>query len=145
MTIRRTVALALALVLAAGSTASLQAQAPQPGVLGGTGSDKAKQPYSDYSIRLRAADSRSVLRTTTMDSQGQFSFTGLALSQRYLVELFSMKDNKIVCTEGPFVLTAELASKTDVNIDCGRNPTAWLIAAGAGAALLAATTQSSSQ
>ena len=47
-----------------------------------------------------------------------------------LVELVNLKRNKIVCTEGPFMLTAPaLMNKTDVNIDCGQPPAAlWLLA-----------------
>ena len=145
MSIKATLAFTLAMALAAGSVAPLVAQAGQNGVLGGKADDKAKQPYADYSIRLRGADARTIIRTATLDAQGQFNFGGLALSQRYLVELYNIKDNKVVCTEGPFALNAQVTSKTDINIDCGKNPAAWLLAGGAGAALLAAATQSSSQ
>lgn len=136
----------LAVALAAGAAGPLVAQSAQnAGVIGGTATDKAKAPYSDYSVRLRSADSRAILRTGALDAQGQFSFSGLALSQPYLVELFDAKANKVICTEGPFALTAQATSRTDVNIDCGKNPMAWLLASAAGAALLAATVQSSSQ
>jgi hypothetical protein len=146
MSIKRMVAVTLALALTAGSAGSLGAQgSADNGVLGGKATDKAKQPYSDYSIRLRGADARTIIKTTTLDGQGQFNFAGLALPQRYLVELFDTKNNKVVCTEGPFVLNPQVTSRTDVNVDCGKNPTAWILAGGAGAALLAAATQSSSQ
>jgi hypothetical protein len=58
--------------------------------------------------------------------------------------LFSVKDNKTIY-RGSFTLRHALTAKGDINIDCGKNPAAWLLAAGAGAAILAAATQSSSQ
>jgi hypothetical protein len=43
-----------------------------------------------------------------------------------------------VCTEGPYTLSSNVISKTDVNISCGGNPAAWwLLAAGAAAAAIA--------
>jgi hypothetical protein len=80
--------------------------------------------------------------------KGLFSFANVELNQRMLVELVNLKQNKIVCTEGPFVLSAPaLTNKTDVNIDCGKPPAAlWLLAAGAGAAAaIAIGTRSASQ
>ena len=56
----------------------------------------------------------------------------LALAN-YLVELVN-KNGKVICTEGPYNLTQAAAQKTDVNIDCGVPPSAWLLVAGAAAA-----------
>jgi hypothetical protein len=63
------------------------------------------------------------------------------------VELVQVKDKKIVCTEGPYALTAAIPGKDDVNISCGKVPAAiWLLAAGAGAAAaVAVATRSTSR
>lgn len=139
---KKTLVVALALALTSTSVTPLVAAAQETGVLAGKATDKAKQPYSDYTIRLRNTNSPSIIKTIQLDAQGTFTFDSLALAQSYLVELFSVKDNKVVCTEGPFPLTNALMTKTDVNIDCGKNPTAWILAAGAGAAIIAAATAS---
>ena len=151
MSIKRTLALALAMTLAVGAMAPALRAAQDNGVLGGKATDEAKKrgdtpnPYADYSVRLRNPDNTAILKTVPLDAQGQFSFTGLSLSQVYLVELFNMRENKLVCTEGQFRFNANMTSKTDVNIDCGGNPTAWIIVAGAGAAILAGATLSNGQ
>ena len=58
----------------------------------------------------------------------------MSIEQKYQVELFSIKDNKVVCTEGPYELSTTKLSFTDVNINCGTNPAAWWLAAAGGAA-----------
>jgi len=143
--LKTSVVLALAIALTSASGAPLMAAGQNTGVLGGKATDKAKQPYSDYTIRLRNTNSPAIITTVPLNQQGAFSLTGLSLGQSYLVELFKTKDNHVVCTEGPFTLSTAMMTKTDVNVDCGKNPTAWLIAAGAGAAVIAATTQSTSK
>jgi len=142
---KRAVAFALSLAFAGGLLLPVVVSAQANGALGGQATDKAKQPYSDYTVRVRNANSVTVIQAVPLNAQGQFSFTGLTLGQTYVVELFSVKQNKTICTEGPYSLNTSLTAKNDINIDCGKNPTAWLLAAGAGAAILAAATQSSSQ
>ena len=143
---KRAVAFALTMALAGSPMLSAMASAAQAnGALGGQATDKAKQPYSDYNVRVRGVNSVTIIQTVPLNAQGQFSFTGLQLGQAYLVELFSVKESKTICTEGPFPLNTALAAKNDINIDCGKKPVAWLLAAGAGAAILAAATQSSTQ
>jgi hypothetical protein len=142
MSIKRIAAVTMTVTFLA---APLMAASQQTGVLGGKATDKAKAPYSNYSVRLRNVKSPAIIKSVPLDAQGTFSLTSLPLAENYLVELFSTKDNKVVCTEGPFNLSASMMTKTDINIDCGKNPTAWLIAAGAGAAVIAATTQSTKQ
>lgn len=147
MTIRRILAASLAAMLTLGVSPVMAQQAS--GIISGKATDEAKQPYSDYNVQLRDAKSGQVVGTAlTLNPQGQFSFSNVEISRSLLVELVSKKqNNKVICTEGPYTLTAQAASKTDVNIDCGKAPAAlWLLAAGAGtAAALAIATRSASQ
>ena len=134
MITRRIVAIMLALFIAVGMTPLALAQQIS-GVLGGKATDEAKKPYDDYSVQLRNPQTGQVVATQPLSAQGQFSFDKVELNQKMLVELLNQKQNKIVCTEGPFELSAAHTSKTDVNIECGKKPaTAWLLAAAAGAA-----------
>ena len=134
MITRRVVAGVTALFLAV-SAAPLMAQ-QTAGVLGGKATDEAKKPYTDYSVQLRNPVTGQVVANQPLTAQGMFTFNDVALNQKMLVELVNQKQNKVVCTEGPFTLsTPGQPNKTDVNIDCGKPPTAaWLLAAGAGAA-----------
>ena len=60
------------------------------------------------------------MATQPLTEKGLFSFSNVELNQRMLVELVNLKQNKIVCTEGPFVLSAPAQmNKSDVNIDAG--------------------------
>jgi hypothetical protein len=130
-------------VLLVGSAPALvraTVQAQGNGVIGGKANDEAKKPYTDYKVQLRdlGAAPPQVVATTTLDAQGRFTFNDLPLTKRYLVELYNVPKSKIVCTEGPYTLSTNLISKTDVNISCGGNPAAWwLLAAGAAAAAIA--------
>jgi hypothetical protein len=147
MSIRRSLALALTLGLAAGTLPTVLSAAPQQtGVIAGKATDEAKKPYSNYTVRLRDVVAGQIATTVPLDPQGRFSFNAVTLATRYLVELFSTKDNKVVCTEGPYTLTASALNKTDVNINCGTNPAAWwLAAAGGAAALIAVAVRSASR
>ena len=103
-----------------------------PGLLGGTAKHKAKQPYTDFTVRARDVSQGTIAGTIVLDTAANFSLPSLALAN-YLVELVDKK-GKVVCTEGPFNLTQAAAQKTNINIDCGVPPTAWLLVAGAAAA-----------
>lgn len=137
------------MLMAVGLTPAFAQQAN--GVLSGTADDEANQPYSDYAVQLRDPANGQVAGTTPLTPQGRFVFQNVEAGRRLLVELYNTRENRVVCTEGPFVLaasaTAQNASKTDVNIDCGKVPAAlWLLAAGAGAAAaIAVATQSTAQ
>ena len=133
MITRRVLAAATAFFMAVGAAPMMAQQTA--GVLGGKATDEAKQPYRDFSVQLRNPSTGQVVATQPLTEKGQFSFSNVELNQRMLVELVNLKQNKIVCTEGPFVLSAPALNKSDVNIDCGQPPAAvWLLAAGAGAA-----------
>ena len=145
MTTRRVFAFMLAATLAVGASPAMAQQTA--GIIAGRAADR-KLTFSDFAVQLRDAASGQVIGTQPLNAQGQFSFSGVEMSRRVLVELFNTSQNRVVCTEGPFVLNAtSLPSKTDVTIDCGRTPAAlWLLAAGAGAAAaIAVATRSVSQ
>ena len=145
MTVQRFVAGTLVAVMALGSTPAFAAR-QAPGVIAGKATDEAKQPYSDYAVQLRDVATGLVISTKPLDVKGEFSFTGVPIA-RYLVELVQIEKKKIVCTEGPYALTAPAPSKPDVNVKCGKVPVAiWLVAAGAGAGVaVAIATQSTSK
>ena len=133
MRIRQTVALALACSFATGLivTPALSARGPQgAGAISGTAKREAKKPFTDFSVRARNVQQGVVAATVQLDANGDFSLAGVDPAN-YLVELLNSK-GKVVCTEGPFDLTKQ-ATKTGVNIECGK-PTAWWLLAAAGAA-----------
>jgi hypothetical protein len=147
MITRRVLAIVLMFFMAVGAAPMTMAQ-QAAGVLGGKATDEARQPYTDFSVQLRNPVTGQVVATQPLTDKGLFNFNNVELNQRMLVELVNQKQNKVVCTEGPFTLSAPaLTNKTDVNIDCGKPPAAlWLLVAGAGAAgAIALGTRSASQ
>ncbi|MEO8481910.1 MAG: hypothetical protein ABI634_06845 [Acidobacteriota bacterium] len=117
------------------------------GSISGKATDEAKKPYTNYSVQLRDAESGQLVGTAPLDDKGLFSFANLQVSRRFLVELYEVKDRKIICTEGPYPLMPNAANRSNVNIDCGVAPAAlWLLAAGAGTvAAVAVATESASK
>ena len=103
-----------------------------PGLLSGTAKHKAKQPYTEFTVRARDVAQGTIAGTIVLDTSANFSLPSLTLAN-YLVELVDKK-GKVVCTEGPFNLTQAAAQKTNIDIDCGVPPAAWLLVAGAAAA-----------
>lgn len=142
--IRRVIASGLATVLAIGVSPLLLAQ---QGTISGRADDEARRPYTDYSVQLMDLTTNQIAATVPLDAQGQFGFTGVAPDKRYLVQLYHLRENRVVCTEGPYAINApNMLSRTDVDIDCGKPPALWLLAAAAGvAATVALATQSNSQ
>ena len=145
MKTRRSVAMMLAMAMTVGMTPAFAQQST--GVISGTADDEARKPYADYSVQLRDPATGQIAQTTPLTAQGQFAFSNVEAGRRLLVELYNTRENRVVCTEGPYALPANGNSRTNVNIDCGKVPAAqWLLLAGAGAAAaVAVTTQSSSQ
>lgn len=137
--IRRVIASSLAVMLALGAAPILLAQ---QGTISGKADDEAKKPYSNYSVQLMDLKTNQITATVPLDAQGQFSFNGVAAGAQYLVQLYSNRENRVVCTEGPFG-----PNQPNVNIDCDKKPiAALLLAAGAGLGVgLALATQSNSQ
>jgi hypothetical protein len=103
-----------------------------PGILGGTAKDEAKRPYTDYTVRARDVAQGTIAATVPLDSQARFSLGNLTTTN-FLVELVD-KNGKVVCTEGPYLLTQAAPHKTDINIACGVPPAAWLLLGAAAAA-----------
>ena len=137
--IRSTTAMVVALAYVGSAVVAGQAPKPAPtpaqGTLAGKATDEAREPYTDYAVQVRDVATGQVVVTRTLTPQGLFNFTELALAKPYLVELFHQKERRVICTEGPYTLTATASSKHDVDIKCGKTPAAlWLLVAGAGAA-----------
>jgi len=144
----RVVALAVAAALAVGTTQSaLIAAAQQTASIVGTAKNEASKPYQDYTVQARDTQQGQIAATTKLDTEGNFSFTNLA-GGKYVVELLN-KDQKIICTEGPFDLSQQ-RNRDRVNIDCDRVPAAWWLlgaaaAAGVTAGIVAAGPASAAQ
>ena len=131
MTMRRVLAGTLALVLAVG-TVPVLAQQAVTGVISGRATDEVDAPFEDYRVQLRSVQTGLVVATEPLTAQGLFSFSGVAMTTPHVVELVDIGDNDIVCTEGPFTLTApNQTSRTGVSIKCGGSA-AWLLLAAAG-------------
>jgi hypothetical protein len=146
MLMRRILAAGLGLLVAVGA-APLVAQQAAVGTINGRATDEARKPYTDYTVQLRDAETGQIAGTVPLDAQGGFAFANLDVSRRFLVELYSLKEREILCTEGPYPLAPEANRRRNVNIDCGAAPAAiWLLAAGAGAvAAIGVVTVSASQ
>jgi hypothetical protein len=140
MATRRILAAALTGFVAFGMSPVFAQQAQ--GVLAGRATDEAKQPYKDYAVQLRDAVSGLVINMVPLTPQGQFEFKTVPLSRKHLIEL--TKDNKVVCTEGPYGLDTANPSKTNVNIECNKSPSnLWLLTAAAGTVAAVAVTKRS--
>jgi hypothetical protein len=142
MRIRTVVGAGLALLLAWGP--HLTAQQPTRGTIAGKATDEAKKPYSDYQVQLRDAATGQIVSTVPLGSEGEFTLANLPLSRRLLVELYHLRESRVICTEGPYTLAGSRVSRTDVNIDCGAVPAAlWLLGASAGTAAAIALSRAS--
>jgi hypothetical protein len=125
-------ALAVAVAI---SLASAGVMAQQQGQISGTAKDQAKEPYADYSVRVRDVANGQIGGTTALDNSGAFTVASLPTAN-YVVELLN-KDGKVVCTEGPFDLAQQLI-RDGVIVDCNKFPAAfWLLGAGAAAGITA--------
>ncbi|MFB3855237.1 MAG: hypothetical protein ACE148_15640 [Vicinamibacterales bacterium] len=132
MLMKKTVAVVLAMSLTALAFPSgLLAQSK--GQILGTAKDEARKPYEDYQVRARVVGNEVIAATTGIDDKATFSLASL-VPGKYMIELYNLKEKKVVCTEGPVELTEAQLLKKDVEIDCGRLPVAWLLLAAAGAA-----------
>ncbi len=138
MAFQQVMAASLAVVLAIGASPVILAQ--QQGTIIGQATDEADDPYGDFTVQLRDPSTNQIIATQVLNGEGEFSFTGLGLSQ-YLIELIDTSDdNEVVCAEGPFEVSADTPSLRVV-IDCGGPPAAlWLIAGAAGLAAVAGAT-----
>ena len=143
MITRKVASIALAASMTVGLSPAFAQQAA--GSIGGKATDEAKAPYNRYTVQLRDAASGQVAATVPLNQQGQFSFANVEMARRYLIEL--VQGNRVLCTEGPYTLSAANPTRNNVVIECGSKQTAqWLLAAGAGAAAaIALATRSASQ
>ncbi len=144
---QRLIAAVMALVLSVGVLPAAAQQRAATGSLAGRATNEARRPYTNYIVQLRDAENAQIIGTVPLDASGRFQFTTLDLSRRFLVELYNVQARQLVCTEGPYVLTASTSERNDVNIDCGAAPAAlWLLAATTGAVgAIALTTVSQSE
>jgi hypothetical protein len=128
------IATSLAAVIAAGVPTLLFAQ--QLGTISGTADDEADKPFDNYSVQLMDLTTKQIAATVPLDTQGRFSFTGVAPDKQYQVQLFHLKENRVVCTEGPYsIVGPNMLTRTDVDIDCDKPPAIiWWAAAAAGLA-----------
>ena len=139
MTTRQMIATAMALAVMGGSTpTTLMAGAQQTASLGGTARNEAKKPFPEFTVQVRniSAPGSPIAGSIALDPDGNFTLTDLTPS-KFVVELLNKK-GKLVCTEGPFDLTAAPMAKNDVVIDCNHVPVAWWLLAAAGAAAITA-------
>jgi len=135
MTTRQFVAVALALLISAG-TMPISAAQQGTGTLSGTAKDEARRPYTEYSARAREAQKGQIASTVTLDTAGNFSLGGLPAAT-YVVELIN-RNGRVVCTEGPFNLAQQPdLTKKDVNVNCGSPAALWLLGAAAAAGITA--------
>jgi hypothetical protein len=148
MVVRRSVVALIVLQMVSGSAGNLaRAEGTPIGVIAGRATDQVKKPYADYVVRVREVKGGDVVASAPLDPQGRFSVGSLRLTTRYVVELYSERQAKLVCTEGPYTLNVVASSKTDVNINCGGSSAAWWLASAIGAttAVIAAVTESGSK
>jgi hypothetical protein len=142
MSSRRLLAAALAASLAVGSVpgAFAAGQQQENGTISGKATSEAKPPFNNYMVQLRDPVTAQVVRTGQLNDRGLFTISGVPVSRRVLVELFNVRENRVVCTEGPYLLTPTDQARTNIDINCGTSPAAWwLLLAGAGAAASIAT------
>jgi hypothetical protein len=140
----RLLALTLVVGLASGSLPASTVLAQENGTIAGRAGSEAKRPYNDYLVQLRDPATGQVVKSMPLDNQALFSFSAVPLGRRLVVELLNVKANRIVCTEGPYLLQPNMTIRNDININCGANPAAWwLLLAGAGAATSIAALQAS--
>jgi len=91
------------------------------GSLSGRAASDANQPYADYVVQLRDPSTGEVTSKSRLDAMGLFTFAGVPLSRRLLVELLHVPTNKVVCTKGPYMLTLNASARSDITINCGAN------------------------
>lgn len=125
----RFVAMGLALSLVSTAPTALLAQ--QSTTLAGTAKDQVKGNTANFTVRARDVLAGTIAGTTKLDAQANFTLDGLS-NGNYVIELLN-NGGRVVCTEGPFNMS-EQPIKTDVIINCDKNPTGWLLLAAAAAA-----------
>src|SRR5690242_3586854 len=123
MRTRQILAVGLAVAMASAALPISVAAGQQNATIAGTAKNEAKKPYTDYTTRARNTQGGQIAGTVMLDMDGNFSLSGLPPAN-YVVELLD-HNGKVVCTEGPYNMTAQMLTKTDVNIKCNKVPAAW--------------------
>ena len=136
MRLRQVVAVGLAVAMAGVSTLAAGQTSPRTVTISGVAKKEAKKPYTDYTTRARNVQTGEIAGSDkNANPDANFTISNLPPAN-YVVELLD-KNNKVVCTEGPFNLT-QVPAKNDVDISCNKVPAAWwLLAAAAGAGVTA--------
>jgi hypothetical protein len=140
----------IVLILIAGHIAAplnaAQAQRPDDGtptgVIKGEANREAKKPYENFAVWIVDLNTAQVVQKTAVDVQNAaFGLSALQVPGNYLVQLVEVKKSEVVCTEGPFRLTAAAPELKDVKIDCGIPPAGfWLLGVAAAIGITAAVT-----
>src|SRR5262245_40912430 len=101
---RRILAIAMAVLLVGLPAAAAAAPQSVIGSISGSIDTKNLKP-ADYTVRLRDVMSGQILKTDALSPTGEFSFTQLPLGKTYMIELVDKASNKVVATQGPFLLS----------------------------------------
>jgi hypothetical protein len=129
MAMRRILAGTLAAALV---TMPVVAQQQAVGTISGTAVKEATPPYEEYRVQLRSVATGAVVSTHALSPSGTYTVPNVPFAQPHLIELVNVTSNRIVCTEGPFTLSApNRTSRSDANIECGGSAL-WLLLAAAG-------------
>ena len=110
-------AIALALTLAAAAIPArvLAGQVPAAtGLISGTAHSQAGQTLANTTVRLRSLINQQIVSTTTSNSAGGFTFTGLTPGQ-YVVEAVNAA-GQVVGTSSAVTLTATAMVATGVGV-----------------------------
>ncbi len=109
------VGLAVAMTIAA-VPVSLAAAGQQTATISGTAKNEAQPPYSQYSVRAHNSQNGQLSTPVPLGPDGQFRLAQLPLGT-YTLELLN-HDGTVVCTAGPFAMTAQNLTANNATIDC---------------------------
>ena len=144
MTMRRILALVLALGVTGFSdplSTNLIAQ-DLTGTL--AGHSRYRDRDQRYEVRVQDTATGQIVKSAILDQSGDFSLAQMSLPGRFLIIVWDTERDRVVCTEGPYSLTADspsTAAKLDIDVSCGKAPAAlWLLALGGTTATVAALT-----
>ena len=140
---RRMLAGVMCAVIAAGAVPVLAQQAATSGVISGTAAKEAKPPYEQFRVQLRSVTTGTVVSTQPLSPTGAFTIPAVPFGTAHLVELVNVATNSIVCTEGPFTLSApSQTNRVGVQISC-KSSSNWLLLAAAGLPAIVSSPRSS--
>ena len=115
---RRVVAAAVVVIVL--TTGGAPSGHSQEGVISGRATGGAQRPYSDYNVQVIDVSNRQLIGTGKLDDRGRFILMDIPVDRQYLVHLYSVRERRIACTEGPYALVSPSAvHKNDVGQDDG--------------------------